>query len=326
MEYRWGLIGTGGIAGEMAAALKNVGGGVYGVCSGHPESAQAFARRFGAERVYADAAGMLADPAVDIVYIATPHNLHYRYLMEAVRSGKHVLCEKAITVNSRQLEEAAALAREKGVTVMEAMTIYHMPLYRKLRELVESGALGKVKMVQVNFGICKEYDPQGRFFNKELAGGALLDIGVYAVSFARWFLEKKPDVVLTTPQYFETGVDEQSGILMKNDCGQMVVTALAMRARQPKRGVVAGEKGYIEVEDYPRADTAAVVYTADGRREQICAGETARALEYEVLDMQKAVSGDAGAGELGLTRDVTALLSQIRNQWGMTYPFEETRG
>lgn len=326
MEYRWGMIGTGAIAGEMAAALQNVCGGVYGVCSGHPESARAFARRFGARRVYADAAEMLADPAVDIVYIATPHSLHYRYLTEAIRSGKHVLCEKAITVNSRQLEEAAALAREKGVAVMEAMTVYHMPLYRKLRELLDSGALGKVKMVQVNFGSCKEYDPRGRFFSKELAGGALLDIGVYAVSFARWFLEKKPDVVLTTPQYFETGVDEQSGILMKNDCGQMVVTGLTMRAKQPKRGVVAGEKGYIEVENYPRADTASVVYTADGRREQIRAGETARALEYEALDMQRAVSGDAGVGELDFTRDVSALLSQIRNQWGMVYPFEETRG
>lgn len=259
---------------------------------------------------------------MEIAYIATPHNLHYEMLLKAIRAGKHVFCEKAITVNERQLEEVVALAREKNVAVMEGMTLYHMPLYKKLREIVASGAIGKVKMVQVNFGSCKEYDVHNRFFSKDLAGGALLDIGVYAVSFARFFLEKKPNVVLTTPQYFETGVDEQSGILMKNDCGQMVVTALTMRAKQPKRGVVAGEKGFIEVSNYPRADKATVTYTADGHTEEIALGETARALEYEVADMQAYVADRTEGEALNWTRDVTSLLSEIRNQWGMVYPFE----
>lgn len=324
MGYNWGLIGTGVIAKEMAAALRAVNGEIYGVCSGRPNSAKTFAETHGVSHVFADADELLADPKLDIAYIATPHNLHYELLLKAIRSGKHVFCEKAITVNEKQLEEVVALAREKNVAVMEGMTLYHMPLYKKLREIVVSGTIGKVKMVQVNFGSCKEYDVNNRFFSKELAGGALLDIGVYAVSFARFFLEKKPNVVLTTPQYFETGVDEQSGILMKNDCGQMAVTALTMRAKQPKRGVVAGEKGFIEVSNYPRADKAAITYTADGHTEEIALGETAKALEYEVADMQAYVADRTEGETLGWTRDVTSLLSEIRNQWGMVYPFERS--
>lgn len=322
MSYNWGLIGTGVIAKEMAAALRAVNGEIYGVSSGNPESAKAFAETYGVSHVFASAEDLLADPKLDIAYIATPHNLHHEFLLKAINAGKHVFCEKAITVNESQLEEVVALAKEKNVVVTEGMTIFHMPVYKKLREIVASGAIGKVKMVQVNFGSCKEYDVTNRFFSKELAGGALLDIGVYAVSFARYFLETKPNVVLTTSQYFETGVDEQSGILMKNDRGQMVVTALTMRAKQPKRGVVAGEKGFIEVSNYPRADKASITYTADGHTEEIALGATAKALEYEVADMQAYVADRTEGETLGWTRDVTSLLSEIRNQWGMVYPFE----
>lgn len=264
----------------------------------------------------------MADPEVDVVYIGTPHNYHYETLMRAVGAGKHVFCEKAITVNARQLEEVAALGLERGVVVMEGMTIYHMPLYQKLREMVDSGAIGRVKMIQVNFGSCKEYDVKNRFFDKALAGGALLDIGIYAMAFARFFMETRPNVILTTPQYFETGVDEQSGIILKNDRGQMAVTALTLRAKQPKRGVVAGEYGYIEVDNYPRAQRAVITYTADGRREVIEAGKTGDALCYEVRHMQEAIESRAGIAPLALSRDVMAILTAVRGQWGMQYPFE----
>ncbi len=215
-----------------------------------------------------------------------------------------------------------AIAKEKELVIVEGMTMFHMPLYKKLREIVKSGVIGKVKMVQVNFGSCKEYDVTNRFFSKELAGGALLDIGVYATSFARFFMESKPNVILTTAKYFETGVDEQSGIIMKNDCDQMAVMALTMRAKQPKRGVVSGELGYIEVNNYPRADKATIFYSEDGRTEELSLGETAKALNYEVKDMQEYITNNTGDDQLALTVDVTHLLSEIRNQWGLVYPFE----
>ena len=178
------------------------------------------------------------------------------------------------------------------------------------------------QMIQWYFGSCKDYDVNNRFFSKELAGGALLDIGVYATSFARYFMESKPNVILTTAKYFETGVDEQSGIIMKNDCDQMAVMALTMRAKQPKRGVVAGELGYIEVNNYPRADKATITYSEDGRTEELKLGETAKAMNYEIEDIQEYITNNTGDDQLQLTVDVTHLLSEIRNQWGFVYPFE----
>ncbi len=321
-KYNWAILGTGLIAREMAKALNEVNGEIYAV--GNPDLSNAieFSKEFKVSNVYGDCDKMLEDPNVDIVYIATPHNLHYEYLLKAVKNNKHVFCEKAITVNAKQLDEVVKIAKEKNLVVAEGMTLYHMPLYKKLKEIVESGAIGDVKMVQVNFGSCKEYDINNRFFSKELAGGALLDIGVYATSFARYFMKSKPNTVLTTAKYFETGVDEQSGIIMKNDCGQMAVMALTMRAKQPKRGVVAGELGYIEVNNYPRADKATITYTEDGRVEELHLGDTSKALNYEVEDMQNYISYKTGDEQLQMTVDVTHLLSEIRNQWGFVYPFE----
>ena len=235
-----------------------------------------------------------------------------------------VQCAESIrqSGHSRQLEECAALAEEKGLVICDGTTLLHMPLYKKLRQIIEEGAIGDVKMVQVNFGSCKEYDVNNRFFSKELAGGALLDIGVYAVSFARYFMKSRPDVILTTANYFETGVDETSGIILKNPDGEMAVIALTMRAKQPKRGVVAGEKGFIEISDYPRAQRAVITYTEDGRTEVIEVGSTDAALQYEVRDMQEYILNKSGQENLRIVRDVMDVLTAVRDQWGLVYPFE----
>ena len=322
-KYNWGILGPGSIAREMGKALLEVNGEIYAVGARNIESAQKYAEEFNVKKVYGNCDEMLNDSEIDIVYISTPHTFHYEYLIKALQKGKHVFCEKAITVNSKQLDEAVALAAEKNLVIAEGMTIYHMPLYKKLKEIVDSGVLGKIKMIQVNFGSCKEIDPNNRFFNKELAGGALLDIGVYAVSFARYFLNSNPDTVLTTVKYFETGVDEQSGIILKNNDEQMAVISLTFTAKQPKRGVVAGTEGYIEINNYPRADRALITYTKDNRIEEINLGETEKALNYEVEDMQKYISMKNHKKELQLTLDVTHLLNNIRNQWGFVYPFEK---
>ena len=321
-KLNWGILGTGLIAHEMGAALKAVNGEVYAVCGTSLAKAQAYQQEYGTEKAYGSAKEMLADEKVDIVYVATPHSSHYEWILEALKAGKHVFCEKSITVNSRQLEECVALADEKGLVICDGTTLFHMPLYKKLKQMIDGGAIGAVKMVQVNFGSCKEYDVTNRFFSKELAGGALLDIGVYAVSFARFFMKSKPDVVLTTANYFETGVDETSGILLKNPDGEMAVIALTMRVKQPKRGVIAGEKGFIEISNYPRAQKASITYTEDGHTEIIEAGRTEDALLYEVQDMQAYVRSKNGKENLCMVRDVMQTLTAVRSQWGMVYPFE----
>lgn len=321
-KLNWGILGTGWIAHEMGEALNRAHGEIYAVCDTTLEKAQKYAQEFNVTKAYGSADEMIKDENIDIVYIATPHNLHYQFLIQSLKAGKHVFCEKAITVNSNQLEEAVAIAKEKNLVICDGVTLFHMPLFKKLKEIVDSGAIGKVKMVQVNFGSCKEYDINNRFFSKELAGGALLDIGVYATSFARYFMSSKPNTVLTTANYFETGVDETSGIILRNPEGEMAVIALTMRAKQPKRGVVAGEKGYIEVNNYPRGDKATITYTEDGRVEVIEAGNTEFALDYEVQDMENYINNNDGKQNLTYIRDVMATLTEIRSQWGMVYPFE----
>lgn len=321
-KLNWGILGTGLIAHEMGQALQAVNGEIYAICGTSLEKAEKYAQEFDVIHAYRNADEMLADSQVDIVYIATPHNSHYQWIKKSLESGKHVFCEKSITVNSRQLEECVAIAQEKGLVICDGTTLLHMPLYKKLNQIITNGAIGDVKMVQVNFGSCKEYDVTNRFFSKELAGGALLDIGVYATSFARYFMKSKPNVVLTTANYFETGVDESSGILLKNPDGELAVMALTMRAKQPKRGVIAGEKGFIEINDYPRAQKATITYTTDGHTEVIEEGKSELALQYEVQDMQDYVRNQGGKENLQIVCDVMETLTIVRNQWGMVYPFE----
>lgn len=322
IKHYWGIVGTGWIAHEMGEALRRLHHDIYGVCDISMEKANCYAEEFQVQNVFSSLEDMLKDERIDIVYIATPHNLHYDCIRASLQHGKHVFCEKVITVNEAQLQEVKQLAEDNRLVLMEGMTLYHMPLFKEIKRRIAMGDIGAVKLIQANFGSCKEYDVNNRFFAKELAGGALLDIGVYAVSFARYFLNSKPNVILTTCNYFETGVDEESGIIMKNADGQLVVIALTMRAKQPKRGVIAGELGYIEIENYPRGDRAVITYTQDGRQEELQLGCTKDALLYEAMDMEKYVESGEGQQHLALSMDVSALLNDIRNQWGFRYPFE----
>ena len=200
-DLKWEVLGTGIIANEMAQALEKMGKKLYAVANRTHEKAVDFAKKYGVEKVYDKIEDMFSDDETDIIYIATSHNTHIKFMIEALKNGKHVLCEKSISLNSEELEEAVKLAKEKNLILGEAMTIFNMPLYTELLEIVNSGKLGDVKMIQVNFGSYKEYDMTNRFFNRNLAGGALLDIGVYAISITRLFMTSKPNNVLSQVKY-----------------------------------------------------------------------------------------------------------------------------
>lgn len=257
-----------------------------------------------------------------MIYITTPHNTHLPFMEKALRGGKHVLAEKSITLNSAELERVRALAKEKKLILAEAMTIYHMPLYRKLREILASGRLGKVNLITMNFGSFKEYDMQNRFFNRNLAGGAMLDIGVYALSFVRWFMESKPDVVLSQYNPAPTGVDESSVFVLKNAEAQMATVALSLHSKQPKRGMISCEKGYIEIMEYPRAEEAVITYV-DGTKETVRAGAHEDALMYELQDMEMAIQGDTSHIYAEYTEEVMEIMTSLRREWGIVYPEEE---
>ncbi len=319
----WAVLGAGVIANEMARALSDMGRPLYAIGNRTYEKAVAFAEKYGVQKVYKKIEEMFYDDRVDIIYITSPHNTHYPFMKTALENGKHLLVEKSITLNSRELDEMAALAKEKNLILAEAMTIWHMPLYRRLWEITQSGQLGKVQIITLNFGSFKEYDMNSRFFNMNLAGGAMLDIGVYALSIVRSFMEEKPGEILSQWKPSPTGSDEQATILLKNSLGQMATVALSMHSKQPKRAMISLEKGYIEIMEYPRACKALIVDAETGKETSLELGESGRALVYEMTDMEKAVlSGEEEIMKLEYSRDVMEIMTGLRKEWGMKYPGE----
>jgi hypothetical protein len=322
-ELRWAVLGTGVIANEMAQALTAMGKPLYAVGNRTLGKALAFAEKHQVRKVYRDFHEMFWDPLVDIIYITTPHNTHIDFLRTALKNGKHVLCEKSITLNSNELREAVTLAENHDVILAEAMTIWHMPLYQKLWNMVKSGTLGKVQMLQLNFGSLKEYNMNSRFFNLQLAGGALLDIGVYALSLVRSFMDSQPEDILSQVKLASTGVDEQAGILLMNREEQMATISLSLHSKQPKRAVISCERAYIEIMEYPRADKAVIVDAETGKRQEITEGKTAHALQYEIMDMEKAVlNHSVDSMHLAETIDVMEIMTKLRRDWGLQYPDE----
>lgn len=322
-NLNWAVLGTGVIANQMAQALQKMGKNLYAVANRTHSKALSFAEKYGVEKVYDSIDEVFTDENVDIIYITTPHNTHIQYIGKALENKKHVFCEKAITLNSGELEEAVKLAEENGVIIAEAMTIWHMPLYKKLWQIAQSGKLGKLQLIQLNFGSFKDYDMSNRFFNINLAGGALLDIGVYSLSLARSFMSSQPKEVKSQVKFAESGVDEQASIIMMNDESEMATITLSLHSKQPKRAVISFEKGYIEIMEYPRADKAIIVDAETGEKTEILEGKTELALMYEMEDMEHAIkSGDLSGLKLDNTIDVMKIMTDLRKEWELVYPEE----
>lgn len=313
-KYQWGIIGLGNIAHEFAEHFDQETSELAAVASRTIDKAEAFAQRYHIPKAYGSYQEMLNDQEIDIIYIAVPNRQHSQHIMEALAANKHVLCEKAITMNKKELTEAMKLAEEKNLVLAEAMTIFNMPLYQQLRSLIDTNKLGALKMIQAPFGSYKDPDPTNRFFNPELAGGALLDIGTYAVSFARFFLSSQPEVIASTMVPFETGVDEQSVTILRNKENELTTISLTFQAKMPKVGIVAFEEGYITITDYPRADRAEIIFN-DGTKEWIESGSTAQAMNYEIENMVKTIKGELPNRSLFLTHDVIEILDGMQKLW-----------
>ena len=321
-RFNWAILGCGNIANDFARDITRMGGKIYSVANRTHEKAIAFAEKYNIAKVYKNIDDLFVDKNVDIVYIATPHNKHIEYILKALENGKHVLCEKAITLNLDELNKAVILANEKNLILAEAMTIYNMPLYTELEKLINSGTLGEFRLAQVNFGSFKEYDMTNRFFNMELAGGALLDIGVYALSLVRMFMDTKNAEIHSQVKFAPTGADEQSSIIIENEKEQMASVTLSLHAKQPKRATICYDNAYIEIFEYPRADKAVITYTEDGRTEEIIAGKLENALFYELENMENAVQNGTNTMRLDYTIDVMNVMTKLRNDWNMKYPEE----
>lgn len=244
---RWGVLGTGGIAKVFTEDLLRLPGHeVLAVGSRAAETAEAFAAEHDLPRAYGSYAALAADGDLDIVYIATPHSGHHPDATLCLKAGRAVLVEKPFTATAAEAESLVALARQTGLFAMEAMWTRFNPLIIKLRELVAEGAIGEVMAIYADFAWPAPYDPQHRLWAPELAGGALLDLGVYPLSFA-WMLLGQPDTVQTTSFAAPSGVDANTGILLGYASGAVALLHCGLTSQSPQTATVVGTKGRIEV-------------------------------------------------------------------------------
>jgi predicted dehydrogenase len=254
---RWGVIGTGGIAATFAADLELTDSGrVVAVGSRRMDTAERFAERFAVPNRHASVEALVADPAVDVVYVATPHPLHHAQAQLALRAGKPVLVEKAFTMNAAQARDLVALARAEGLFLMEAMWTRFLPHIAQIRDLLAQGALGEIVSVTADHGQWFAQDRDFRLFAPELGGGALLDLGVYPVSFASMVLGAPQRVLsLVTPAF--TGVDGQTSMLLGYATGAQAILTCTLSARSPTRAAIVGTEARIEIDGDFYAPTSA---------------------------------------------------------------------
>lgn len=256
---RWGILGTGWIAGKFTEDLLLLPGhSVAAVGSRSLASAERFAARHGIARAYGSYAELAADESLDVVYVATPHPIHHGAARLCLEAGRHVLVEKPFTTSVADGEDLVALARERGLFAMEGMWTRFNPLIVRLRELVRDGAIGHVKAVYADFSFAVEFDAEHRLWSPDLAGGALLDVGVYPLSFA-WMLLGPPKTVQATASAAPTGVDANTGMLLGYDSGAVALLHCGLQAESPQTATVVGTSGRIEVAaPFYRPDTMTV--------------------------------------------------------------------
>ncbi|AZP17325.1 Gfo/Idh/MocA family oxidoreductase [Streptomyces aquilus] len=327
-SVRWGILATGGIAAAFTADLVDLPDAeVVAVASRSEESARAFAERFGIERAYGHWGALAEDADIDVVYVATPHSAHRAAAGLCLEAGRNVLCEKAFTLNAREAEELVGLARERGSFLMEAMWMYCNPLIRQLKALVDDGAIGEVRSVQADFGLAGPFPPSHRLRDPAQGGGALLDLGVYPVSFAQLLLGEPSDVVARAVLSDE-GVDLQTGALLSFESGALASVHCSIIGGTATSASITGSQGRIDV-PYGFFFPDRFVLHRDGRDPEEFKADAAagprNSLKHEATEVMRALR--AGETESPLvpldgTLAVMRTLDAIRDRVGVRYPGE----
>ena len=326
---KFAILAAGGIARKMAEAVTGIekAGTVriqkYAVASRDLSRAEEFAKEWGFEKAYGSYEELAADPEVELVYVASPHSHHYEHAKLCLEHGKHVLVEKAFTVNAAQAEDLMKLAREKQVLLTEAIWTRYMPSRKMIHDLLESGIIGKVSSMTANLGYPLMDVP--RLVQPELAGGALLDLGVYSITMALMLFHEEITDVVSAAVFSPEGVDWMNSITLTFADGKMAVLNSNMTARTDCRAIVNGDEGYMEITEINNPEEIRV-FDRDGKlRECFQVPEQINGYEYEVLACIRAI----GEGKLECeemphseTLRVMRLMDQIRGQWGFRLPCE----
>ena len=319
---RWGILSTGVIARNFADTAKKMGDvQVLAVASRSKESADAFADAWGIERRYATYEALAADPDVDIVYVATPHSRHYEDMKLMIEHGKNILCEKSFTTDAAQAEEIFALAREKGVFVMEAFWTKFCPVYREVERVIASGAIGEIRTVTAQYGYTTAR--QARKFDAQLAGGTLLDIGVYAIGFACMMMGYQFDEIQSKLIMNSQGTDATDLIMLrKGEAAAQLMTTIG--AQIPLLGAVYGTKGRIEIPDFKNPQSVTVAIDGCEPETIFCPFEV-NGFEYEIREAQScAAEGKLSSSMMTPAQSIAVMkiMDCVREQNGLKFPFE----
>lgn len=319
-----GVLGAGNISWMTAPAMvAEPDVECWAVASRSIEKAERFAKSFGFRKVYGSYEEMLNDPEVELVYVATPHSHHYEHMMMCLNHGKAVLCEKAFTVNAGQAKKVAEYAKERGLFVAEAIWPRYMPSRKMINDVIASGVIGKPNTLTANLSYVIDRVP--RLTDPELAGGALLDIGVYGINFALMHFGTDIERVESSVRMTDTGVDGMETITIFYNDGRMAVLTHSIYARSDRKGIIHGDKGYIVVENINNPQSVSVFDVNDTLVARYSVPEQVNGYEYQFRECAQALArGETESRSMPLADSVYVMefMDKLRGQWGMVYPQE----
>lgn len=322
--YNWAVLGCGKIARKFSNDLKLLPNArLYAAASSNPERANALKEEFGFEVAYGSYEAMVNDPKVDVVYIATPHSHHHQHTMLCLEHKKAVLCEKAFAINKQEAEEMIACARENNTFLMEAFWTMFQPSFIKAMEILQSGELGKLKVVRSDFAFNAPFDPEKRLYNVNLGGGSLLDIGIYPV-FAALTALGKPKLVKTIADFSPTGSEESISMIFQYESGQLASLTSSFAAHSPTQTEYWCENGYLVLNPRWFMPTKLTLVKNGEEPVSIPSGHfEGTGYQYEAAHVMECL--DAGKIESGrmtwqLSLDLMETLDRIRIDAGIFYP------
>ena len=320
---RWGILSTGTIARNFAETAKKMADvKITAGASRSQKSADRFGYKYGIAHCHEGYEALAADPDVDIVYVATPHSRHYEDVKLMIEHGKHVLCEKSFTVDAAQADALSALAKEKVVFLMESFWTKFCPVYREVERVIKSGAIGEIRAVTAQYGYTTARE--ARKFDPALAGGTLLDIGVYAIGFACMMLGYEMDEIRSNLIMNGAGTDAYDAITMRRGDAIAQLTC-AIGAQIPLHGAVYGTKGYIDIPDFKNPQKATVFYEERSPQVFVHAFEV-NGFEYEIREAMDCVREGKTQSSLMTPAQsiaVMRIMDEIRAQNGLRFPFEQ---
>ncbi len=325
-EFKWGIIGCGGIARKFVSSLKALNQGTLAAAAASsPERAKAFAEETGAETSYGSYAELIADPNIDIIYIATTHNFHHKNLIQCLTAGKSVLCEKPLTVNAAQAAEAIQLARQNGCFLMEGMWTRFLPAIQKAKALLQEGVIGDLLSVKADLSFRGPEDPQHRLLNRELAGGALLDVGVYSLSLAAFMTERQPVGIQSHAAIGPTGVDDRSFYLLDYGDGITGHLSSGVTADLPVEAYISGSKGFIKIYEFLWSQKIELHVTGEEPQTLEFPFVPAEGFQFEIAHVMECVKKglkESPVMPLDETLSIIKTMDTMRADWGLTYPGE----